>query len=143
MVCEVVSALSVRNLNRRWPALRARAGTTATSTHSAMNASRMSTVFHSARDESRSAMARTGQSSPQVPYARMDSPTRVSMSSRSFRMGMSVPSAVVVSTMAMAMRSKWLSENAGNRPTTSSAAAKDTIHVPRPWEPVRFLGLIS
>ena len=67
MVCEVPSALAVRKRNSRWPAFFALAGTTATSTHRAMNAIRMSTVFHSARVDSRSAMASTGHSSPHVP----------------------------------------------------------------------------
>ena len=67
MVCEVPSALAVRKRNNRWPAFFALAGTTATSTHRAMNAIRMSTVFHSARVDSRSAMASTGHSSPHVP----------------------------------------------------------------------------
>ena len=146
MVCDVPSAFSVRKRNSPWPAFFAFAGTTAAMTEMATNASRMSTVFHSARVDSKRAMASTGHSSPQVPYARMDSPTRVPVRPRSLRMGMSVPSAVVVSAMTSAMPSIWLTEKNGVKRTTRKASTMDTHQVasPRlPWLPVRLFGLIS
>ena len=86
----------------RCPPRRALAGTIAMIAQTSMNTARMSSVFHSLRDESRSAMASTGHSSPQVPNDRMPSPTGVPSRSRSLMIGMSVPSAVVVSAMATA-----------------------------------------
>ena len=146
MVWEVPSAFSVRKLNSLCPAFFAFAGTTAATTHKATNASRMSTVFHSARVDKSSAMASTGPSSPQVPYARTDSPTCVPMSPRSFRMGMSVPNAVVVNAMAMATDSSSLENRPLAKCTKRNARTMDTHQVasPRlPWLPVRLFGLIS
>lgn len=103
-------------------------------------------VFHSARDDSRTAIARTGHNSPHVPYARMDSPTRVPVSSRSLRMGMRVPKAVEVSAMTMARPSRWLIEKNGVTRTTKKASAMEMHQVSRPrlpWLPVRLFGLIS
>ena len=111
-----------------------------------MKTARIAKVCHVLRVESRIAMASTGHSSPQVPYARMALPTRVPESPRSSRMGSNVPSAVVVSAMATAMPSMWLMEKSGESRTAMNARMIDTIQVtmPRlPWEPVRFDGLIS
>ena len=146
MVCDVPSAFSERKRNSRWPAFFALAGTTAAITAMATNATRMRAVCHSARVDSRSAMASTGHSSPQVPYARMDSPTRVPMRPRSFMMGMSVPRAVVVSAMATAMASSSLSRMSPAANTKAKASAMDTVQVRRPrlpWAPVRLFGSIS
>ena len=70
---------------------------------------RIATLATLARVVSSSAMATTGPSSPQVPYARIESPTRGPMRPRSAMMGSSVPRAVVVRMMAMATPSMLLS----------------------------------
>ena len=130
----------------RCPPRRAFAGTMAMITHMATKTARMSSVFHSLRDESRSAMASTGHSSPQVPNDRMPSPTGVPSRSRSLMIGMSVPSAVVVSAMATASPSMWLTERLGDKSTRTSAIAMLINQVASPFFPCvpeRLFGLIS
>ena len=68
-----------------------------TSAATAANTSSTTTVTHSARVDSKSAIAITGPSSPQVPYDKTAEPTRVSMTSRSLRIGIKVPSASEIS----------------------------------------------
>ena len=84
------------------------------------------------RADSSTDMASTGPSSPQVPYARIESPTRVPVSERSRKMGMSAPSAVEVKASVTAIPSKWLTENHGVKRTASQAIQKVTTHVAIP-----------
>ena len=84
------------------------------------------------RAESSTDMASTGPSSPQVPYARIESPTRVPVSERSRMMGTSVPSAVEVRASVTAIPSKWLTENHGVKRTASQAMPNVTTHVAMP-----------
>ena len=68
------------------------------------------------------------------------------MSPRSFRMGMSVPNAVVVNAMAMVTDSSSLENRPLAKCTKRNARTMDTHQVasPRlPWLPVRLFGLIS
>ena len=68
------------------------------------------------------------------------------MSSRSFRMGMSVPSAVVVSAMATATDSISFANRPLAKCTNKKASTMDTAQVARPrfpWDPVRLFGFIS
>ena len=93
-----------------------------------------------------SAMASTGHTSPQVPNARMHSPTGVSLSLRSFRMGISAPSAVVVSAMATAMPSMSVMERSVKKYTAAKASTMETAQLARPFLPCvleRLFGLIS
>ena len=130
----------------RCPAPRAFEGTTAITTHSAANAAKISSVCQVLREESNSAMASTGHSSPQVPNAKIPSPTGVPSRLRSFKMGMSVPSAVVVRAMATAMPSMWLTEKYGETYTARKARQMETAQVASPFFPCvpeRLFGLIS
>ena len=126
--------------------MRAFDGTTAITTHNAANSAKINRVCQVLRAESSSAMASTGHSSPQVPNVRMLLPTCVPSSFRSFKMGMSVPSAVVVSAMATESPSIWLKEKLGEKYTAVHASTMDTAQVARPFfpcEPDRLLGSIS
>ena len=122
------------------------AGTRAVTTHRIMNAARIAAVCQFVRVESSTAMASTGPTSPQVPYAMTARPTFVFMSSRSRKMGMSVPSAVVTSTMAMGTTPMPPMAKFGCKNTSASANAKVTSHVRRPFlpsVPVSIFGSIS
>ena len=115
-------------------------------TQTRTNTARMSSVFHSLRDESRSAMTSTGHNSPQVPNERIPPPTGVPSRSRSLMIGISVPSAVVVSAMATASPSMWLTERLGDNSTRTSAIAMLTTQVASPFFPCvpeRLFGSIS
>ena len=145
-VCDVELRLRCRKPYTPWPALRAFEGTTAMITHSRPNSARINSVCQVLRAESSSAMASTGHSSPQVPNVRMLLPTCVPSSLRSFRMGIRVPSAVVVSAMATASPSMWLMEKLGEKYTAVHASAMETAQVARPFlpcEPDRLMGSIS
>ena len=145
-VCDVELRLRCKKPYTPWPALRAFDGTTAITTHNTPNNARISRVCQVLRAESSSAMASTGHSSPQVPNARMPLPTCVPSSLRSFRMGMSVPSAVVVRAMATASPSMWLREKLEEKYTAVHASTMETAQVARPFlpcDPDRLLGSIS
>ena len=64
-------------------------------------------------------MARIGPSSPHVPYEMMASPMGVPSRLRSLRIGMSVPRAVVVSAITVAMPLMPCFAKNGSRVTTS------------------------
>ena len=131
-VCDVVSARSSTNAKKRLPTRLERLGTTASSTQTTANKPRITSVWMPVRADSSTDMASTGPSSPQVPYARIESPTRVPVSERSRMMGTSVPSAVEVRASVTAIPSKWLTENHGVKRTASQAIPNVTTHVAKP-----------
>ena len=131
-VCDVVSARSSTNAKKRLPTRLERLGTTASNTQTTANKPRITSVWMPVRADSSTDMASTGPSSPQVPYARIESPTRVPVSERSRMMGMSAPSAVEVKASVTAIPSKWLTENHGVKRTASQAIPNVTTHVAKP-----------
>ena len=131
-VCDVVSARSSTNAKKRLPTRLERLGTTASNTQTAANKPRITSVWMPVRADSNTDIASTGPSSPQVPYARIESPTRVPVSERSRMMGTSVPSAVEVRASVTAIPSKWLTENHGVKRTASQAIPNVTTHVAKP-----------
>ena len=131
-VCDVVSARSSTNAKKRLPTRLERLGTTASNTQTTANKPRITSVWMPVRADSSTDMASTGPSSPQVPYARIESPTRVPVSERSRMMGTSVPSAVEVRASVTAIPSKWLTENHGVKRTASQAIPNVTTHVAKP-----------
>ena len=131
-VCDVVSARSSTNAKKRLPTRLERLGTTASNTQTTANKPRITSVWMPVRADNSTDMASTGPSSPQVPYARIESPTRVPVSERSRMMGTSVPSAVEVRASVTAIPSKWLTENHGVKRTASQAIPNVTTHVAIP-----------
>ena len=131
-VCDVVSARSSTNAKKRLPTRLERLGTTASNTQTTANKPRITSVWIPVRADNSTDMASTGPSSPQVPYARIESPTRVPVSERSRMMGTSVPSAVEVRASVTAIPSKWLTENHGVKRTASQAIQNVTTHVAIP-----------
>ena len=109
----------------------------AVSTAMTIKTTRMDAVAHVDRVERRSAIATMGPSSPQVPYDRMESPSRVPSSFRSLRMGINAPMAVVVRAMVTARPSSPRAETPVKQYTAPNANARVIIQVTRPLFPSR------